>query len=61
MSFDTEQEFIQNSIKKSKKAKHTDLKPEKYCHTCFNDVTGDMLFCNDICAKEYDLIRKFQQ
>ena len=35
------------------------LKPEGYCHSCFEDVSEGKLFCNNICASSYEYSKRY--
>jgi rRNA maturation endonuclease Nob1 len=57
MAFDAEQENIQHCMYnvKNKKQKHSKLKPQGYCHACFNDFDDpNKLFCGPMCAEQYE-------
>lgn len=56
LSQQEQQEFINESLNKHRATKHTRervIQPEGYCHTCYEDVQGQKLFCDSHCAKMY--------
>lgn len=55
MAFNAEQDNLRYSINKVKKQKHDRIKPEGYCHSCFNDLEDSKrLFCGPKCAEQYE-------
>ena len=36
------------------------LKPVGYCYNCYEDVQGNMLFCDNRCADEYHYRNKLK-
>jgi hypothetical protein len=60
-AFDSEQEYIEHSKYNLKKKGYVRLKPQGFCHNCFFDLENpNQLFCNSLCAKQYEISSKKQ-
>lgn len=57
-SFEEEQAYLNHKIKHSVKKVHN-IRPDGYCHFCFEEVEENKLFCNKKCADAYELNRRF--
>ncbi len=57
-SFNEEQAYISERIRNVHKRKLVKIKPDGYCHNCFEDLEGEKIFCNNKCATQYEIAEK---
>jgi len=47
--------YLADRIKHGHRSVKNGPKPCGYCHTCYEDVDDNQLFCNRICADQYEV------
>ena len=58
--FQKEQDHLTELIALASQPSSSRTKPVGYCLSCYEDVSGSMLYCNNLCAKEHALTSRFQ-
>lgn len=60
-SVETESYIAEKLKQHSNRQVKSGLKPAGHCHNCYEDVDDNKLFCNRICADQYELARKYSR
>ena len=48
------QRYLAERIRMAREYKPNRLKPMSCCYFCYEELTGDQLFCGQICSESYD-------